>query len=83
MSYLRMQKNIFLISSAERFLHFQQVYNMAQFKKKKTNKTLNPVSFEFIYDVAIQNARSTPISHLKSIIYATISVFIMFKFHHR
>lgn len=81
MSYLRMQKNIFLISSGERFLHFQQVYNMAQFKKTKQNP--KPCKFEFIYDVAIQNASSTPISHLKSIIYSTISVFIMFKFQHR
>lgn len=39
--------------------------------------------FEFAYNVAIQNARSTPVSHLKSILYATTSVFVMFKFHRR
>lgn len=37
MFYLRMQNNILFTSSAERFLHFQQVYNTAQFKEKKTH----------------------------------------------
>lgn len=72
MSYLRIQKNIFFISSAERFLCCQQVCN-TQLKEKKNPK---PYKFEFTQNVAIQNARSTPIQNLKSILYASISVFV-------
>lgn len=69
------------------FYLFHQLKSSYAFNKCITllNSRENPKPYkcELSYNAAVQNARSAPVSHLKYILYATILVFIMFKFQHR